>query len=74
MSHPLPNLRDLSVSERIQLVEDIWDSLAEENPQALQLTPMQRAEVRKRLVAHEQQPDSAQPWEAIRESLFKQEH
>ena len=74
MSQPLPNIRDLSVAERIQLVEDIWDSLAHENPEALKLTSSQREEVRKRLAAHDQDPASSLPWAEVRDSLFKQEH
>ena len=45
------NLRNLSVDERIRLVEDLWDSIAEDQ-NALPLTPEQRAELAHRLDAY----------------------
>lgn len=58
MSKPSPDYRDLSVSERIQLVEDIWDSIVAEQPDAIQLTPAQRAELDRRLEAHDADPST----------------
>lgn len=74
MSHSLPDFRELSVAERLQLVEDIWDSLVEDRPETLGLTAEQCEEVQKRLAAHDHDPASAQPWEQVRDSLFLQEH
>jgi putative addiction module component (TIGR02574 family) len=45
-------LRDLPLDERIQLVEDLWDSIAEDQA-ALQLTPEQSQELDRRLDAFE---------------------
>ena len=44
-------IRDLSVEERIRLVEDIWDSIAEDQG-ALPLTDAQREELDRRLEAY----------------------
>ena len=44
-------IRDLSVEERIRLVEDIWDSIAEDRG-ALPLTDAQREELDRRLEAY----------------------
>ncbi|MEO8002337.1 MAG: addiction module protein [Arenimonas sp.] len=60
----------LSVAERIQLAEDIWDSIAVENPVSLIFTPEQRLEIQQRIQAHDQNPDSAISWEQIRSELF----
>ncbi|PAU82359.1 addiction module protein [Halovibrio salipaludis] len=46
-------IRDLPIDERIQLVEDVWDSIAEDQ-QKLQLTQTQREELDRRLSAYEQ--------------------
>lgn len=46
------NLRELPVEERIKLVEDLWDSIAEDS-KALPVTPEQRAELDRRLKAYE---------------------
>ena len=42
----------LSVSERIQLVEDIWDSIAAEAPNTVELSQAQMAELHRRVAAH----------------------
>jgi len=61
----------LSVSERIQLVEDIWDSIAAEAPDdALCLSQAQKAELHRRVAAHHADPSSAVPWELVRAKLF----
>ncbi|MDO9048729.1 MAG: addiction module protein [Methylobacter sp.] len=61
----------LSVSERIQLVEDIWDSIAAEAPDdALGLSQTQKAELHRRVAAHHADPSSAVPWELVRAKLF----
>jgi len=65
------NFRDLPISERIELVEDIWDSIAEETSGQLDLSPEQRAELHRRLLAHQENPSSSIPWEDVRASLFK---
>lgn len=58
------------MSERIELVEDIWDSIAQETTTPLQLSDEQRAELNRRLAAHNANPDSSIPWEQVRARLF----
>lgn len=69
MSNAAFDFRRLSVAERLQLVEDIWDSIAVETPDAVPLTDAQRAELDRRLVEHGRDPDSAVPWDDVRSSL-----
>jgi putative addiction module component (TIGR02574 family) len=45
-------LLELSIDERIKLVEDLWDSIAAEQ-EMLRLTDEQRAELDRRLDAYE---------------------
>lgn len=59
---------NLSVPERIQLVEDIWDTIAEV-PEEVALTDEQKAELDRRLVAYHQNPDEGSPWETVRERI-----
>jgi len=59
----------LSVPERIQLVEDIWDSIAE-LPQEVPLTEAQKAELDRRLDAYRQDPTGGSPWEEVRERIW----
>ena len=70
MGEAATDFRDLSIPERIQLVEDIWDSIAAET-EALPLTAEQQAELDRRLEEHRRDPDSAIPWEQVREELYK---
>lgn len=65
------NFKALPISERIQLVEDIWDSIAQETPSPLQLGAQERAELQRRLAEHQADPSSSIPWERVRASLFK---
>jgi putative addiction module component (TIGR02574 family) len=74
MSQPKPDFSQLSIAERIQLVEDIWDSIVAESPTAVQLSEQQRQEIRRRLAAHDAEPGSAIPWEQIRSELFQRNH
>ena len=55
----------LSVEERLALVEELWDSIAEATP----LTDAQRAELDRRLAEHEANPDDVVPWENIKASI-----
>ena len=58
------DILSLSVSERILLVEDIWDSIAEV-PEAVELTKEQRAELDRRLDAYHRDPDAGSPWTEV---------
>jgi len=62
------DILDLSVSERIQLVEDIWDSIAEV-PTNVELSEEQKMELDRRLDAYHENPDSGSPWEMVRERI-----
>jgi putative addiction module component (TIGR02574 family) len=55
----------LSVAERIQLAEDLWDSVAAETGE-LPLTEAQVAELDRRLAELARDPDGGEPWEAVR--------
>mgnify|MGYP001557731641 CR=1 FL=1 len=59
---------NLSVSERIQLVEDIWDTIAEV-PEEVGLTDDLKAELDRRLDAYHQDPNEGSPWGMVRERI-----
>jgi putative addiction module component (TIGR02574 family) len=54
----------LSVSERIELIGLIWDSI-EAEAQKAPLTEAERQEVDRRLAAHRTNPQAAIPWEQV---------
>jgi putative addiction module component (TIGR02574 family) len=53
---------DLSIPERIQLVEDIWDTIAVE-AQSIELTEDEKRIIDERLEAYHRNPDLGSPWE-----------
>jgi len=68
MSTQLTDILQMSVAERIQLAEDIWDSIAAV-PEALPLTDAERQELDRRLEAYAQNPDEGIPWDELREKV-----
>ena len=61
-------LRRLSVAERIQLVDEIWDSILSEDHE-VPLTEAQRRELDRRLQEYAKDPAAGRPWEDVRKSL-----
>jgi len=68
MSVSREELRKLPLAERLELVEDLWDSIARESDQ-LALTQAQMDELDRRLVDYEADPDAGVPWEEVRDRL-----
>jgi|AP95_1055475.scaffolds.fasta_scaffold45228_2 putative addiction module component (TIGR02574 family) len=59
---------NLSIAERIILVQDIWDSVAAEQDD-LVLNESQRAELDTRMAEHLASPDEGNSWEQIKHRL-----
>ena len=59
------DINRLSVAERIQLAEDLWDSVAAETGE-LPLTEAQLSELDRRLAELARDPDAGESWEAVR--------
>jgi putative addiction module component (TIGR02574 family) len=55
---------ELSLPERIQLVEDIWDTIAEE-ADSLELTEEEKKIIDERLDAYHNNPDAGSPWTEV---------
>ena len=64
-----PNLNDLSPSEKLLLVGDIWDELSKE-PAALELTETQKAELLKRYREYQENPTEGDSWEVVKRRLL----
>jgi putative addiction module component (TIGR02574 family) len=54
----------LPVPERLQLVEDIWNSIADA-PQALELTEEDKRLIDERLEARRRNPNAGSPWAEV---------
>lgn len=68
-SSSLPQeIRNLPLADRIELVEQIWDSICEERT-VQPLTAAQQAELDRRLALHQADPGRAVPWEEVKRRL-----
>jgi len=56
----------LSPDERIQLAEELWDSLPDRRPA---LTNPQRAELTRRAALHAAEPTRGRPWRDILDEI-----
>jgi putative addiction module component (TIGR02574 family) len=59
----------MSADERLQLVQEIWDSLADE-VEVSPLTEAQRQEVDRRWAAHLANPEAAIPWAQVEAEIL----
>jgi putative addiction module component (TIGR02574 family) len=66
----LAELLQLSPAERIQLAEDLWDSVAASPDSIPGLTEAQIAECERRLAEHDRDPSTAVSWEEARARLL----
>lgn len=67
-SATLEAVRALSVDERIELVQIIWDEIADECALP-DLTDAQKAELDRRLASLESGPGSGIPWETVKAEI-----
>ena len=58
-------VKKLSITERLTLVEEIWDSIVEDN-EYFELTDEQRQELDRRLESFRTNPSQARTWEEIK--------
>lgn len=64
----LDEILELSVPERIQLVQDIWDSIAQ-IPDTLELNEEQKKELRTRLAHYRAHPEAGIAWEELKQKI-----
>ena len=61
---------NLSIPERIQLVEDIWDSIAAE-AESIELTEQDKRILDGRIEAYHSNPDIGSPWDDVYKRITK---
>jgi putative addiction module component (TIGR02574 family) len=64
-----PEILGLPTAIRLSLVEQLWDSIANENDEIV-LTDSQKAELDRRLELRLRNPDRSSPWTTVRERLL----
>ncbi|WP_373526225.1 addiction module protein [Nostoc sp.] len=68
--HPILkfDISELSVSERIQLAEDLWDSILN-TPDEVPLNDEQKQELDRRLEMHRQNANQGSNWQSVKQRL-----
>jgi len=59
----------LPISERIELVAEIWDSIAK-NPENIEISEATLELLRKRLSQHKADPEDGSPWEKVKDRIL----
>jgi putative addiction module component (TIGR02574 family) len=67
------DISKLTVAERIQLAEDLWDSVAADTGD-LPLTATQAAELDRRLAELARDPGAGETWDVVRERIEQRLH
>jgi putative addiction module component (TIGR02574 family) len=67
VARTIDELRALSVDDRLEVVEAVWDCLPEDV--AGPASPQQRAELNRRLDAYEANPQDVLTWDQVLERL-----
>jgi putative addiction module component (TIGR02574 family) len=71
MSQLSPEIRTLPIVQRLDLVEQIWDSIYEDQEQ-FELTEAQKVELDRRLAAHAAAPNRGVSWQEVKTKLLDQ--
>ncbi|HEX4998271.1 MAG TPA: addiction module protein [Terriglobia bacterium] len=71
MARPEFDIHELSPDERLELIEELWDSLTE-RPDALALTGAQRDELDRRVDEMDREGTLGEPWPDVLKSIREQ--
>ena len=71
MSITAADTLNLSVGERIKLVAEIWESIAE-CPEKIELSDQMRQLLRKRLADYRANPEAGSPWSEVRNRIVRE--
>jgi putative addiction module component (TIGR02574 family) len=64
----LANALQLTPEQRLQLAENLWESLRS-NPSLVSVTPAQQADLRRRLQEYENDPSGNLSWEQVKRQV-----
>jgi len=63
------DIAEMPLIERIKLVEDIWDSIAE-IPDTVEIPEWHKAELDKRLELYRKNPEIGSPWAEVKRRIL----
>jgi putative addiction module component (TIGR02574 family) len=62
---------ELGLSEKLQLLEDLWDNIATQ-PENIPVLDWQKEELHKRKILHLQDPSLASSWDSVKARIRSQ--
>lgn len=65
----LDRILELSISERLDLIESIWESITA-NQDTVELTEAQCQELDNRLLSYKQNPNSVKTWDEFKQEII----
>lgn len=68
MNQNFTQLFELSTAEKLQLVEDLWDDIAQ-SPEEISVLDWQKQELRNRKENYLNNPNSGDSWEIVKERI-----
>jgi putative addiction module component (TIGR02574 family) len=71
MTKPTVDPSQLSVDERLELIDRLWESVARDAPERLEPTPDEEAEIERRSEELRAHPELAVPWDTARADILK---
>jgi putative addiction module component (TIGR02574 family) len=63
------DIAEMPIHKRIELVEDIWDSIVE-TPEAIEIPEWHKNELDKRLEAYHANPQGGSPWKEVKKRIL----
>jgi putative addiction module component (TIGR02574 family) len=72
MNANFTELFELSVPQRLQLVEDLWDSIAA-TPASVPVPEWQKEELDRREAEHLRNPSAVLSWEEVKKRMLRQD-
>lgn len=69
MNTLMEEIKNLPVIERIQVVEEIWDSIAGESAE-ISLSEAEKEELNRRIESFRKNPDGGRSWETLKKEIL----
>ena len=70
LKEAIPHFDELTTSEKLLLLEELWDALAE-HPSEVPVLEWQKRELEGRYQEYLQNPSEGSPWSEVRERLLR---
>lgn len=69
MNKEFSKIYEMSVAERLSLVEEIWDSIADDS-ERMDLTNNQKDELDRRLRSYQENPEAGISWDNLKKRIL----